>query len=99
MIELVDRLEAENERRIAVLFEDDGGKERGFEAVRAAVPHHAAKAAERRAFRLRFRVVGQPIQIALHVEGRAQARDQPALAGRERGARRIDRGVRRADRA
>jgi hypothetical protein len=37
VIEQIDRLEAENERRIAVLFEDDRGRDRRFEAVRRAV--------------------------------------------------------------
>ena len=49
VIELVDRLEAEDERRIAVLLEDDGREERRLEAVRAAVADDAAEAAQRRA--------------------------------------------------
>jgi hypothetical protein len=35
VIELVDRLEAEDERRVAVLLEDDGREQRRLETVRA----------------------------------------------------------------
>jgi hypothetical protein len=33
VIEEIDRLEAEDERREAMLFENDGGRERGFQTV------------------------------------------------------------------
>ena len=79
VIELVDRLEAEDQRRIAVLLEHDRREERRLEAVRAAVADDAAEAAQRRAA-ARLVVVGQAVQIALHGERRAQPRDQPPLA-------------------
>ena len=47
VIEQVDRLEAEDERRVAVLLEDHRRRQRRLEAVRGASLHHAAKAAER----------------------------------------------------
>lgn len=47
MIEFVDRFEAEDERRITVLFQDGCGEERRLEAVRAAVPDYATQSAER----------------------------------------------------
>jgi hypothetical protein len=47
--------------------------------VRAAVPDHPAKAAQGGAA-VWFLVVRQPIQVALNVERRFQARNQPALS-------------------
>ena len=82
MVEQVDRLEAEDERRIAVLLEDDGRRERRLEAMRGARPHDAAEAAER--FAALLVVVGQRVQPALHGGRRPQTRDEPALAGRQR---------------
>ena len=38
VIQLVDRLEADDQRRIAVLLEDDGGEQRRLQAVGAPVP-------------------------------------------------------------
>ena len=49
VIELVDRFEAEHERRPAVLLEDHRGGQRRFQAVRGVVPDDAAEAAQRRA--------------------------------------------------
>ena len=68
VIQLVDRLEAEHERRKAVLLQDDRGEERRLEAVRAPVPHDAAKAAKRGSSGRWFGVVGKAIQISLDVE-------------------------------
>jgi hypothetical protein len=45
VVELVDRLEAEDERRVSVLFENDGGEQRGLEAMSRVVFHDAAKTA------------------------------------------------------
>ena len=53
VIEQVDRLEAQHERRIAMLLEDHGRRQRGFEAMRRSGPDDAAKAAQRLAARLR----------------------------------------------
>ena len=79
MIELVDRFEADDERRIAVLLEHRGRKQRRLEAVRGAMPDDAAKAAQRGAARRRLGVVGKRVQVALNRERRAQPRDQPSL--------------------
>ena len=79
MIELVDRFEADDERRIPVLLEDRGGEQRRLEAVRRAMPDDAAKAAQRgapgggsccRAARSGYRWT---------VERRAQPANEPAL--------------------
>jgi hypothetical protein len=43
MIELVDRLEADEQWGIVVLLQDDGGGERSFEAMRGSMPDDAAK--------------------------------------------------------
>jgi hypothetical protein len=43
VVELVLRCETQQERRITVLFEDDGGDKRGFETVGRAVPQRRAK--------------------------------------------------------
>ena len=77
VIELIDRLEAEHQRRVAVRFEDDGREERRFETVRAAVLDDAAEAAQRRA-PARLLVVGQRVQVRLHRARRAQPRDRAA---------------------
>ena len=65
VVELVDRLEAQDERRIAVLFEHDGREQRGLEAVRAAMADDAAKASQRGAAGRRLRVVGQAVEEPL----------------------------------
>jgi hypothetical protein len=82
VIELVDRLEAENERWISVLFEHDGREEHRFQAVRASVADDAAKTAERGAAAW-LCVVGQAIQVALDLARRIEARKQGALRARE----------------
>ena len=53
VIEPVDRLEAEEQRRVAVLLERHRGEERRFQAVRGAVRDHAAEGAQRFAAALR----------------------------------------------
>ena len=82
MIELVDRLEAEDERRIAVLFEHDRREQRGFETMRAAAAERRREAAQRRAA-VRLLVVGKRVEIPLNRSRRSEARDQPSLARRE----------------
>jgi hypothetical protein len=84
VVELVDRLEAEDQRRIAVLLEHDGGEEGGLEAMRGAVADDAAEAAQGRAAGRRLGVIRQAVQIVLNGERRPQPRDQAALARRER---------------
>src|SRR5262245_7354127 len=83
VIEVIDRFEAQDERGIAVLLEDDRGKERSLEAMSAAVAYDAAETAQR-GTSVRLLVVRQPIEIALDSERRAQRGDQPSFPGRER---------------
>ena len=64
---MVDRLEAQDERRVAMLFEHNRRKQSRFETMRAAMPDDAAKAAERGASP-RFVVVGQTIEETLNRE-------------------------------
>ena len=78
MVEQVDRLEAEHERRIAVLFEDDGCRERRLETMGGACPDDPAEAAER--FTAALGVVGQRVQPVLHRGRRTQTRDEPPFA-------------------
>ena len=86
MIELVDRFEADDKRRIAVLFEYGRRKQRRFEAMRGVMADDAAKTAQRGASGRRLGVVGKRVQLPLHVERRAQPRDQPAFGRREAAA-------------
>ena len=80
VIEQVDRLEAQDERRIPVLLEDDRRRQRRFQAMRGAGPDHAAERAQRLAALLV--VVGKRVQPALDGVGRPQARDEAALRSR-----------------
>ena len=82
VVEIVDRFEAQNERRVAVLLQNNGGKECRLEAVRGALTDDAAEAAQRRAA-VRLLVVWQSIEEALDEDGRSQPRNQPPLARRE----------------
>jgi hypothetical protein len=82
VIEPVDRLEAEKERRVAVLFKHDGGEQRGLETMRGPLADDAAETALRGAS-ARFLVVGKMIEIPLHCERRPQPRNEPALAESE----------------
>ena len=84
VVELVDRLEAHGERRVAVLLENHRGGERGFQAVHRTFADHAAKAPQRGAPGRRLVVVGQPVQKRLHGLGRAQPADDLPLGCRER---------------
>ena len=64
VVEQIDRLEAEDERRIAVLLEDDGRRERRLETVRRARAHDATEAAQRLTAGLG--VVRQGVEPRLH---------------------------------
>ena len=86
MVEVVDRLEAEEQRRVAVRLEDDGGEQRRLETVRAPLADDAPEAAQRGPA-ARFLVVGQRVEVALDGARRPQPRDQAPLAGREGAAR------------
>ena len=67
MVERVDRLEAQDERGVTMLFEYHRCKQSCFETMRAAMPDNAAKAAERGAPPW-FVVIGQTIEKALNRE-------------------------------
>src|SRR5262249_33995612 len=83
VVELVDRFETENERRITVLLEYDRGKERRLEAVSAAVTHDAPKSAGRGPARRRLGVVRETIQVMLDGGRRRQPGDEAPLRGAE----------------
>ncbi len=83
VVEVIDRLEAEDERRVSVLFEDDGGRERRLEAVRGPVANDSSEAAKRRAPGRRLSVVSERVEIALHGERRAQPLDEAPFDRRE----------------
>ena len=89
MIEQIDRLEAENERWIAMLLEDDSGEESGLEAMRGARTDNATKAAQR--FAADLGVVGQRVEPCLNGIRRPQACHETTLLRRERKCRRNDR--------
>ena len=82
MIQIVDRLEAQDERRITVPFHHDRGEERRLEAVRRSFADDAAEAAKGGAS-VRFLVIRKMIEVALHEMRRPQSRNQPALTGCE----------------
>ena len=64
-----------------MLFENDGRGDRRLEAMRGAVPDHAAEAAERLA--ALFAVVGKLVQPALDGGGRAQSIDDTPFRPRQ----------------
>src|SRR5262249_13925701 len=80
MVELIDRLEAHHERWVTVLLENHCRGERRLDAVRRAVPDHAAKRSQRGWLGRRLRVVGQRVEKVLDPGGRCAAADD-ALFG------------------
>ena len=87
VIEVIDRLEADDERRVAVLFEDDRGRERGFQAVRGLEANDAPEAAQRRPAGGRLHVVVERVQKTLHGQRCAQPLNHAPLdsgEGRQR---------------
>src|SRR6202023_1688002 len=84
VVELVNRFEAEDERRKPVRLEHDRGEQRRLEAMRAALAHDPAEAAQRGAA-ARLLVVREIVQEALDREGRTQPRDEAPLARQEQG--------------
>lgn len=77
VIEKIDRFEAKNERRIAVLLEKRCREQRSFEAVSSSCSHYTAKPTHRVACRLT--IVWQIIQPALYRERRAEIVDEASL--------------------
>ncbi len=84
VIEGVHRFQAHHRRRIAVLLEDDRGRQRRFQAVGHAAGDHAAERAQAGPVRRRLHVVGQLVQEALDGRRRAESRHQAPLGRRER---------------
>ena len=66
-----------------MLFEDDRRRERGFEAMRGAVPDDASEAPQRFADRPGLVVVRQRVEIRLNQSRRAQPADETPLVGSE----------------
>ena len=89
MIEQIDRLEAEDQRRIPMLLENHSGRQGGFQAVRRAGAHDPAERPQRLA--LLLLVVREIVQPVLHSGGRAQPGDEPPFRRRQGQARRRDR--------
>ena len=76
VIEPVDRLEAEKQRGIPVLFEHNRRGERGFETVGGLIVDDASETSQLRPLGWRLGVVGQRIEVALHLRRRPQAPDE-----------------------
>ena len=89
MIEQIDRLEAENQRRVAMLLEDHSRRECGLEAMRHPRPDHTTKAAERLTACLD--VVRQVVEPLLDGAGRPETRHYALLRRGEGQIRRIGR--------
>src|SRR5262245_1779004 len=87
VVEEIERLEAHDQRRIAVLLQQASGKQRGFETMGGMAPHDLTEAAQRARAGRRLGVVGEPVQVILHLRRRAQARNQAPLGRREGGER------------
>jgi hypothetical protein len=83
VIEVINRFEAHDERRKSVLLENAGGGQSRLKAVRRPVPQNLPKTSERFGARLRFGVVGQPVEKPLHQDRRAQPPNQTSLRRRE----------------
>ena len=94
MIEVVLRLEIDNDRRVSVLFEDRRRAEGRLEAVHLVRPHDAPECAERLAVRLM--VVRERLEPPLHLlGGGCGVDDSPLPAGEGRSRRGRAHGRRR----
>src|SRR5262249_61060914 len=85
--EVIDRFEAHHERRIAVLLENTGGRQRGLEAMRPPVAQNLTKASQRFGIRSSFSIIRQAVEETLHQNRGAPPPDQ-APRGRCEGGRR-----------
>jgi hypothetical protein len=83
VVELVDRLEADDQRGIAVLLENARGGQRRLEAVRRAGSDDAAKTAQRGRPGWRLGVVRELVEEMLDLRGRVEPADQPPFGGGE----------------
>ena len=79
VVEHVDRFQAHQQRRVAVLLQHAGGEQRGLQAMRRAAPDHLPEAAQRVAVGLG--VVRQPVEKALHRSGVRSRRISRRSAG------------------
>src|SRR5215467_8655715 len=82
MIEPINRLETEHERRVPVVFQHDSREQHSLETVRAPMMDDAAEAPQRRAS-VRLGVVWKIVEVALNRKRRAQIRHEPALTSGE----------------
>jgi hypothetical protein len=88
VIEKVDRLESENERRIAMLLKQRCSEQCGFETVSGSRSHYTAKSTHRVAGW--FSIIWQVVQPPLHREWCTQFVDEASFRCFERQARWID---------
>ena len=78
VIEQIDRLDVEQQRRVAVLFEDYCSADRGLQAMGLVSLHYFAKRAQGAA--LTLPVVRHVAEIALHLRGLTQRLDYLPLS-------------------
>ncbi len=95
VVEVVLRLKAHDDRRVAVLLHDDGGRQRGFQAVHLADPDDLAERPQGGPDA--FVVVSQRPKVPLDLSRRPVRLDDGPLPARERFAGRrlaLDHGTR-----
>src|SRR5262245_51696190 len=66
VVQVVDRHKAHHHRRIAVLLEDTGGRQRGLEAMRPPAAQNLPKASERFGIRRSLSIIRQAVEKSLH---------------------------------
>ena len=88
MVEVVDRVEIEQERRISVLLQNAGCRECRLETVSSAPPDHLPEAPERDAAGRRLGIVSQPVQVALDARRRGAPLNDLPFRARKGGYRR-----------
>ena len=84
VVQLVDRLEAQYQRRIAVLLQHHGCRQHRLETVGGLMAHNTAKAAERRLTGRGLGVVWQRVEEPLDIGRRVEPFDQPPFRRRTR---------------
>src|SRR5207247_8362241 len=87
VVEIVDRFETENERRIAVLLENHGGKEGCFQAMCTLVTDDTPEAPEGRS-PCGLGVVRQAVEKSLYRQRSVQAGNESAFTRGEDAPRR-----------
>ncbi len=81
MIEEIDRLETEHQRRVVMLLEYGCGEQNCLETMRRARSNDTAEAAHR--VTVFLRIVRKIVEPSLHGDGRVKPSNQPALGRRE----------------